>query len=338
MQSDTKNVDLQHFLCQTRCPAPHLVNQPERAKPDRPMSQPLEPHVHRLLARFHRQRPLRAGSLLITIFGDAIAPRGAAATLGSLIQLAAPFGLTERLVRTSVARLAQDDWLTARRDGRLSEYRLSENGAGRFSEATRRIYGENPESWDGRWTLLLLASGDGRDCLRDELLWLGFGQLNSGVLAHPTRSPADTREQLRAIGAKPGQAIVLESTSGDLAADREIARLGWDLADLEQRYARYVRAFDPVRQTLEHERPDPKSAFVLRTLLIHEYRRIHLRDPLLPLALLPQDWVGATTYLLTREIYLRVFDAADSWLSATASTLAGPLPKSAPEARRRFAG
>ncbi len=60
------------------------------------------------------QRPLRGGSLLITLFGDAIAPRGGAVTLGSLIRLAAPFGLTERLVRTSVARLAREGWLAAR--------------------------------------------------------------------------------------------------------------------------------------------------------------------------------------------------------------------------------
>jgi phenylacetic acid degradation operon negative regulatory protein len=302
------------------------------------MPRSLETHVRRLLARFHRQRPLRAGSLLITVFGDAIAPRGAAATLGSLIQLAAPFGLTERLVRTSVARLAQEDWLAARRDGRLSEYRLSPSGAGRFSEATRRIYGENPGSWDGRWTLLLLPSADGRDRLREELLWLGFGQLNPGVLAHPTRTVDDAREQLLAIGAKSGQVVALESRSGDLAADREIARHGWDLADLEKRYLRFVHAFEPVRTALEHEQPEPEAAFVLRTLLIHEYRRIHLRDPLLPLALLPSGWIGETAYDLTREIYTRVFDPAETWLSATGATLSGPLPRPTPEVRRRFGG
>src|SRR6516165_6898169 len=118
---------------------------------------PFPPAIRGLLRHFRTQRPLRGGSLLITIFGDAIAPRGGAVTLGSLIRLAAPFGLTERLVRTSVARLAREGWLTAQRRGRRSEYRLTRNGAARFAAATRRIYGENPHDWNGRWTLVLLS-------------------------------------------------------------------------------------------------------------------------------------------------------------------------------------
>ena len=56
-------------------------------------------------------RPLRGGSLIITVFGDAILPRGGSIWLGSLIKLVQPLGLSERLVRTSVFRLAQDGWL-----------------------------------------------------------------------------------------------------------------------------------------------------------------------------------------------------------------------------------
>src|ERR1700728_727388 len=95
-----------------------------------------------LLARFRRQRPLRGGSLIVTVFGDSIMPRGGAVTLGSLIALAEPFGLNERLVRTAAARLAKDGWLEGRRAGKLSEYRLSHDGRERFAEATKRIYGE----------------------------------------------------------------------------------------------------------------------------------------------------------------------------------------------------
>src|SRR5204863_2871489 len=127
---------------------------PSMKKPD--LKTPVATATQGLLRRFQSQRPIRGGSLLVTIFGDAVAPRGAVVTLGSLIQLAAPFGLTERLVRTSVARLAQDGWLAARRSGRRSEYRLTRGGAERFAEATRRIYGQSPEAWDGRWTLLVM--------------------------------------------------------------------------------------------------------------------------------------------------------------------------------------
>ena len=70
----------------------------ERGKTD--VTDPLETSLHALLGRFRRQRPLRSGSLLVTILGDAIAPRGGRVTLGSLIRLAEPFGLPERLVLT----------------------------------------------------------------------------------------------------------------------------------------------------------------------------------------------------------------------------------------------
>ena len=62
--------------------------------------------------------PPRSKSLLMTIFGDAIVPHGGMVWLGSLIDLLAPLGVNDRLLRTSVFRLAQEGWLGARRDGR----------------------------------------------------------------------------------------------------------------------------------------------------------------------------------------------------------------------------
>ena len=44
---------------------------------------------------------LKAKSLIVTVFGDALVPHGGTVWLGSLIALMAPFGLNERLVRTA---------------------------------------------------------------------------------------------------------------------------------------------------------------------------------------------------------------------------------------------
>ncbi|WP_229507771.1 hypothetical protein [Massilia sp. Dwa41.01b] len=72
---------------------------------------------HEWIGHFLSLEPPRSKSLVMTVMGDAIAPHGGAAWLGSLIELLAPLGVTDRLVRTSVFRLVQEGWLTASREG-----------------------------------------------------------------------------------------------------------------------------------------------------------------------------------------------------------------------------
>jgi phenylacetic acid degradation operon negative regulatory protein len=54
------------------------------------------------IAHFLASDPPRSKSLVMTIFGDSIAPHGGTIWLGSLIELLAPFGVSARLLRTSV--------------------------------------------------------------------------------------------------------------------------------------------------------------------------------------------------------------------------------------------
>jgi phenylacetic acid degradation operon negative regulatory protein len=293
-----------------------------------------------LLRRFQSQRPIRGGSLLVTVFGDAIAPRGGIAALGSLIQLAAPFGLTERLVRTAVARLAQEGWLVARRAGRLSEYRLAPRGQQRFAEATQRIYSKGPVAWDGHWALLIVPpnGGKGRETLRDGLRWLGFGQVSPGVFAHPNSNLGQAREGLQNLDIGK-DALLLRSSSDDVGINQAVVAAGWDLGELTRRYRRFADAFSSVETALAtREAVTPEAAFIIRTLLIHEYRKIHLQDPLLPPALLPDDWVGSIAYDSCARLYGKVFPAAEEFLTVTASTLDAALPKANAATYNRFGG
>lgn len=292
-----------------------------------------------LVARFRRQRPLRGGSLIVTLFGDAIMPRGGAITLGSLIELSAPFGLNERLVRTATARLAQDGWLTGRRGGKLSEYHLSKNGRARFAEATKRIYSEPDTQWSGRWTLIVVPPmrAPQRNEIRDELVWRGFGEISANVYAHPEFDARALRAQ-RSFGGLLSKVVAFDASLGEEMPQR-LVELGWDLQDLGLRYRRFVERFANVLADLSRRREqEPRDSFLVRTLLIHEYRRLHLRDPLLPAQLLRSDWPGVQAAALCRAIYARVFDPSELYLSGVAATLKGSLPVADPSVMQRFGG
>ncbi|MBL8269522.1 hypothetical protein, partial [Steroidobacter sp.] len=204
-----------------------------------------------LVARFRRQRPLRGGSLLVTILGDAIAPRGGTIALASLIKLAMPFGLTERLVRTSIGRLANEEWVSFERSGRASFYSLTTNGRARFAEATQRIYGAPPLDWDGLWTMAIIPPSlkSRRDDLRDELLWLGFGQITPGVFAHSTYKDSSINARLDELQSS-GQLIVMRGSILSQAASANLVSMGWDLDDLGRRYKRFIDMFSPVASAL----------------------------------------------------------------------------------------
>ena len=293
-----------------------------------------------LLRSIRAQDGLRAGSLLVTIFGDAIAPRGRVVALSSLIAAGRLFGITERHVRTAVGRLAHDGWIDPQRIGRLSFYRLSNSGARRFAEATGRIYGPPARAWDGRWTLLALppVTAAIRERTREELSLLGFGQLRNGLFVHPAPFNAEVEALLKRLGL--GEQIVAmraEAVAG--LPDSEIAQQAWDLAQLEARYRRFIRMFAPLVEAIGADRDlGGDAAFVVRILLIHEYRRIHLRDPMLPSSLLPANWVGREAHQLCRLLYARTFRPAERFMSATLRNAHGPLPAAEPAIYQRFGG
>jgi phenylacetic acid degradation operon negative regulatory protein len=293
-----------------------------------------------LVGRFRRQRPLRGGSLIVTLYGDSIMPRGGTIALGSLIELAAPFGLNERLVRTATARLAHDGWLEGRRAGKLSEYHLSKSGRARFAEATKRIYSEPDTAWSGRWTLIVVPPmrAAERKEIRDELLWRGFGEISANVFAHPELDSQALRSQ-RDAGGLLCKVVAFDASLAGEDAPQRLVELGWDLEDLGLRYRRFVDRFAIVQAELKHHRGiEPRDGFLVRTLLIHEYRRLHLRDPLLPAQLLRPNWPGAQAALLCREIYARVFGPSEAYLSRVASRLTGALPPADASVMQRFGG
>jgi phenylacetic acid degradation operon negative regulatory protein len=275
------------------------------------------------IAHFLALDPPRSKSLVMTVFGDAVAPHGGAVWLGSLIELLEPLGVTDRLVRTSVFRLVQEGWLTASREGRRSRYAFDPKSLPRFQRADRRIYAPPGLHWDGRWTLVLAPNGsidgDLRTAVRKELQWEGFAMLGPGVLAHPAADTDGLREILQRTGAD-GRVFVLTSSELSDAGSRplqELASDGWDLTAVARSYVDFIGQFTPLLAVLREEQAvAPAAAFAIRSLLIHAYRRLQLHDPMLPIELLPDPWPGSDAYAVARAIYLLVYAQAEVHVNA----------------------
>lgn len=281
--------------------------------------------------------------MIITVYGDAIAPRGGTVWLGSLITLLAPLGLNQRLVRTSVFRLSREGWLNSQQIGRRSFYSISEVGQRRFASAFRRIYAKPYVQWDGVWRLVITSQIDGvqRETLRRELSWMGFGMIAPGMMAHPMVDMDSVTGVLQDLGLKDDAITMQANTDTSLNSPplKRLVRECWNLDQLSQSYKQFLDRFRPIWKAMENAQDlEPEQCFKVRTLLIHEYRRILLRDPQLPDELLPADWEGASARLLCRNLYKLILGQSELHLSHVLETADGPLPEVAPYFYERFGG
>jgi phenylacetic acid degradation operon negative regulatory protein len=130
-------------------------------------------------------------------------------------------------------------------------------------------------------------------------------------------------------------AIRLEVSAEDDSGRRLLSQ-SWPLDRTADAYSKFIKTFEPLRVWMSREALSDTDAFTARILLIHQYRRVVLRDPLLPSALLPADWPGRAARRLCGEIYRGLLPASEQWLDRNASNENGPLPKAGPGLARRF--
>ena len=288
---------------------------------------------------------VKARSLLVTIWGDCIAPHGRTVWLGSLIELVSCLGLNERAVRTSVFRLKNEKMLISSQKGRKSFYTLTQSGQLRFEEATKRIYNHLPEPWNGNWTLLFTGRRELKQAtkkrLYSELHWLGYGDLGSGILAHPRGDADSVTHLIEDLDVTDHVAVMQASSLSPLekTPSHIMVKKGWNLEEIESGYQDFINSFGPILNKLKNGHPvTGKTAFLVRALAVHEYRRALLKDPRLPDRLLPEGWAGADARNLFHDIYQCVWRTAESYLTEILETEEGKLPEASTEFLSRFGG
>jgi phenylacetic acid degradation operon negative regulatory protein len=282
-----------------------------------------------LAAGVMRDPGLRIWSLLVTILGDAISPRGGVVRLGALQTILDRIGVEPGALRTAASRLVRDGWLARDRRGRAAFYRLAPGQQAALDRATRRIYAAGPRDWDGVWLIALAPEerAAARDARAAALAAQGFGRLAPGAYLHPHALAAEGFTDMTLLRA-PHDGV--RFAPGALAAAwPEAATAAAHYRDLLARFA----PIDAARAA-----PRPLDALAARALLIHLWRRAVLRDPGLPAEIAPADWPGEAARALAARLHWRLAGPSEAWLDACDGGPDGPLPPPGPDFATRFGG
>ncbi len=265
---------------------------------------------------------ISARSVLVTIIGDTLVPIGSSIWVSQMLRLSECFGFTDRLVRTSMNRLVAEDWLYTERVGRQSRYHMTELAFAESAQASQRIYGVEDPDWSGDWVLLFLPTtlpAPEFSRIREHFSWNGFVPVSSRVLAAPGVKPESARELMQLVDQNV-RPVIATATFTELA---ELVEDGFFIAesdsdDLAAAYLGFVDRYGPVHSSVvaKPKGIEPIDAFGLRTMLVHDLRRIRLRWPELPVQARPADWPGDRAAEIAATLYESTVARSSEWLSS----------------------
>ena len=243
-----------------------------------------------------------ARSLLLTILGEYVLPRGEPVWQETLVGALVSVGYTQQAARQALARSVRDGWLETSRHGRRARVSLSSGTAELLRTGASRIYSfGSPWEWDGRWLVLVLRVPEERrevrHQLRTRLAWAGLGSMGAGVwlTPHVEREAELARDDPRGAGRRShlvrGFARRARARSCGRCGDRLGSRLG--ARARTRRSSRISWGFGP---------RVGEASFRMQTLLVHAWRKFPFLDPDLP--------VGAAARRLAAPAGLRAVRGA----------------------------
>jgi phenylacetic acid degradation operon negative regulatory protein len=262
---------------------------------------------------------LRAWSLAVSFLGDCIVPRGGEVGMAAITEVLGAVGIDGGVIRTSMSRLASDGWVTRQKVGRNSFYALTPAALAQSEAATRRIYAARHPDSPCAWKIVFAGGLPKPEQIRIGAALRRRGAADLGV--HVYLLPDG--EDFPAVG----QAIAMRSAPLPDAEARTLVERAFDLAALGANYAAFLARFQPVRESLtEGRKLTGVEAVAMRVLVIHVFRRIALRDPMIPAPYLPDGWPGIAAREAAAAIWRALYRASEAWLDAHAASAYGPLP------------
>ncbi len=270
-----------------------------------------DPLTQPIINSFHSRTPLRVGSLIVTIFGDAVLPHGSFVPLSNLLDITSEIGIDDGAVRVAVHRLEKDGWLQKQKVGRNVHYALSAAAKAQSKAAAQQIYAYDQPKFVEKLQLLILADGPGRGDAREKLLKTGCGVVSPNIVLATDRveRPASLDK------------LIADCTQYRVPIDlkhpetKNLCSRAWLLDGLNHDYQKFSDLYQPLATVLENNPLSMRKILTLRILLVHDYRRLILKDPFLPNTCLPKNWQGVAARNIMSLVYDNLRSRSKRWMA-----------------------
>jgi phenylacetic acid degradation operon negative regulatory protein len=256
---------------------------------------------------------VHARSALFDLYGDHLLARSGSAPVAALIRLLEPLGIRAPAVRTAISRMVSQGWLEPVEIGhaQVPGYRLTDRARLRLDQAATRIYRTGAHDWDGRWHVRVLApiaDRSRRERVRSQLRFLGMAPISDSTWVSP--HPSVEVDQLLV----DESLVAVCLTSSDIGPVRLLLD-AFDVSRLATDYEEWLTdAADLVGSLGDGADLDDVAAFVVRSELLHSWRKFLFTDPGLPASLLPPDWPGGKAAAFFDEHAGRLLPAANRFI------------------------
>jgi phenylacetic acid degradation operon negative regulatory protein len=252
--------------------------------------------------------------LVLSLLAAHLDRRDRRAWSGGLVTLLGEFGFSPGAARIALGRLVHRGLLESHRSGRYVNYALSEHAQAILAEGDRRIFsfGKTTDpvaTWTVLWQAIPEQRRQARERLVRRLRFAGFGSLQDGTWIAPHDREREVAALVAELDVAAHVGVLLGRPSGVVDFHGVVDR-AWDLSGLSARYQAFVVEFAPYTDPGKRAELDDRTALVLRTRLVHLFRKFPMLDPELPTDLVEPPVGRVDAVALFHDLYPALADAA----------------------------
>ncbi len=211
--------------------------------------------------------PQKVWSMMISLFGDLAQGKGEVIEGPVLSHILTALDVKPEAARVALHRLRNDGWITSTKAGRISHHSLSAKGRNQTIAATPRIYAQ-PSNVNDAWQVVFIEDASAE--ANAAMLASGFSPIQPRLFAGSRDLPT------------PKDALVMAGTQVPDWLCQSLRPIVL-LADYTALLAALTDLHEALPQGIDLS---PLEIAILRCLIVHNWRRLVLKHPALPGALI----------------------------------------------------